>query len=468
MRLLRAVLLATIVCWTASGQTYTISTFAGGELPVNIAATSASFSPQAVAVDNEGNLFVSDAAENVVLRLDAKTSILTLVAGNGTAGFSGDNGPAVSSQLNGPQGVTLDVAGNLYIADGGNNAIRKVSNGVITTVAGNGTAGFSGDNGPATSGQLSTPFGVAVDSAGNLYIADRDNYRIRKVLNGIISTVAGNGVSGYSGDNGPAASAQMSDPQGLAVDSAGSLYVADEGNNCIRKISNGVITTVAGNGAPGSRGDGGPATSAELFFPFGVAVDSFGNLYIADAFSFRIREVSNGVISTIAGTGQSGFSGDNGLAINAQLNSAESVAVDSAANVYIGDNLNYRVRKVSKGVISTVAGNGAPGFSGDGGPATTAQLAFPDGVALDTAGNLYISDFSDQRVRKVSKGVITTIAEIPNPEGLAVDSAGNLFVAAGSLIYKITNGVITAVAGGAECSCRAAPSATAARLPALC
>jgi sugar lactone lactonase YvrE len=231
MRLLPAILLISIVSCSVFGQTYTISTFAGGALPVNIPGTSASLGdgvPQYIAADRAGNLFFP--VQHTVLRLDATTGVLTLVAGNGTTGFSGDNGPATSAQLNFPAGVAVDSAGNLYIADSYNNRVRKVSNGVITTVAGNGTFGFSGDNGPATSAQFGFPYGLAVDSAGNLYIADSGN-RIRKVSNGVITTVAGNGTTGFSGDNGPATSAQLSGPRGVSVDSAGNLYIADANNN---------------------------------------------------------------------------------------------------------------------------------------------------------------------------------------------------------------------------------------------
>ena len=275
-------------------------------------------------------------------------------------GFSGDGGPATSALLNSPQGVAVDSAGNLYIADNGNSRIRKVSNGVITTVAGNGTLGFSGDNGPATSAQLNRPFGVAVDSAGDLYIADAGNNRIRKISNGVITTVAGSGAiyeangglgsgaSGFGGDGGPAISALLSDPEGVALDSAGNLYIADTYNSRIRKVSNGVITTVAGNGTYGFSGDGGQAVSAQLDEPYGVAVDSASNLYIADWQNNRIRKVSNGVIDTIAGDSLvGGFSGDNGPATKAELYYPFGVAVDSVGNVYVADTFNYRIRALS-------------------------------------------------------------------------------------------------------------------------
>jgi uncharacterized protein (TIGR03437 family) len=333
-----------------------------------------------------------------------QTYTIHTLAGNGTQGFGGDNGLATSARLNGPAGVGVDSAGNVYIGDSGNNRVRKVSNGVITTVAGSGTFGFSGDNGPATGAQLYQPMGVAVDSAGNLYIADNLNSCIRKVSNGVITTVAGTatpGDGGFGGDNGPAASARLFWPEGVAVDSAGNLYIADTYNNRVRRVSNGVITTVAGNGTEGFGGDNGPATSAQLGQPSGVAVDAAGNVYIADQDSNRIRKVSNGVITTVAGNGAwglSGFNGDNGPATSAQLEAA-GVAVDTAGNLYIADSDNQRIRKVSNGVITTVAGTGTQGFSGDNGAATSAELDYPWGIAVDSSGNVYIGDEGNNRVR---------------------------------------------------------------------
>jgi sugar lactone lactonase YvrE len=275
--------------------------------------------------------------------------------------------------------VTVDSAGNIFIADTTNERIRKVSvsNGTITTVAGNGNQGSSGDGGPATSASLSVPYGMAADSAGNLYIADTDNSRIRKVSNGTITTVVGNGFQGFSGDGGPATSASLYLPTGVAADSAGNLYISDAVNNRIRKVSGGTITTFAGNGGYRASGDGGPAAIASLDEPLGVAVDSAGNLYIADG-NNRIRKVSNGTITTVAGDGVMAFSGDGVPATSASLQPS-GVAVDSAGNLYIADAVNQRIRKVSNGTIATVAGNGNKGFSGDGGPATSASLNFPGG-----------------------------------------------------------------------------------------
>jgi uncharacterized protein (TIGR03437 family) len=318
----------------------------------------------------------------------------------------------------------VDSAGNLYIADTLDNRIRKVSNGVISTVAGNGTPGFSGDNGLATSAELNGPVGVAVDSAGNLYIADSGNYRVRKVSGGVITTVAGSGGPGYPlvGDNGPAVHAQLN-PVGVAVDSGGNLYIADVGNDRIRKVSNGVITTVAGTGATGFSGDDGPATSAHLDEPWGVAVDATGNLYIADTDNSCIRKVSNRVITTVAGTGTQGFSGDNGPATNAQLNSPWGVAVDPAGNLYVADRNNNRIRKVSGGVITTVAGNGMLGFSGDDGPATSAETYGPTGVAVDSAANVYVAEVGSNRIRILTP-VGSTCTYAVSPTSLQAPASG--------------------------------------------
>jgi uncharacterized protein (TIGR03437 family) len=372
--------------------------------------------------------------------------LIFTVAGTTTPGFSGDNGPAASARLDQPHGVAVDADGNLYVADTDNSRIRKVSNGVITTVAGTGAEGFGGDSGPATSAQLNDPAGVAVDSAGNLYIAD--NGRIRKVSNGVITTVAGGGLS--LADNIPATSAQIG-PYGVAVDSAGNLYVADLPNNRVRKVSNGVITTVAGNGTQGFSGDGGPATSAQLHDPEGVAVDSAGNLYIADTFNQRIRRVSNGVISTVAGNGfgglysSGGFSGDNGPGVGAELGQPNGVGVDAAGNVYVADTLNSRVRKISNGVITTVAGSGTPGFSiGSGGAATSAQLYYPSGVAVGASGNLYIADFGNNLITQLVGPFTSTVGCV-----YSIDQSAQSFGAAGG------NSSVGVLASGSSCAWQA-------------
>jgi sugar lactone lactonase YvrE len=268
------------------------------------------------------------------------------VAGNGNAGYSGDGGPAVRAQLSNPFGVALDSAGNLYIADDGNNRIRKVARaGVISTVAGAGTRAL-GDAGPATGAQLALPGGVALDSASNLYIADFANDRIRKVTPaGVIGTVAGGGTQGL-GDGGPATSAQLNRPSDVAVDSDGNLYIADTGNSRIRKVTPaGVISTIAGGGRAGSSGDDGPATDAQLHFPRGVAADSAGNLYIADSENNRIRKVTPaGITSTVAGNGDAGYSGDGGPATDAQLRSPSRVSLGGASRLYVADEGNNAIR----------------------------------------------------------------------------------------------------------------------------
>ncbi|MGW1283303.1 NHL domain-containing protein [Streptomyces sp. NPDC002586] len=334
-------------------------------------------------------------------------SPISTVAGTGAAGFKGDNEPAVSAQLNRPYGIAVDSTGTVYFSDFNNHRVRKITtDGKISTVAGTGVAGFSGDNGPAVSAQLNYPREVAVDSAGAVYIVDANNHRVRKITaDGRISTVAGTGAAGFSGDGGPATAAPLNLPLGVAVDSTGVLYVVEYSNHRVRKITtDGKISTVAGTGSAGFRGDGGPAVSAQLNGPHEVAVDGAGDLYISDLGNHRVRKITaDGRISTVAGTGAAGFSGDGGPAASAQLNSPVGVVVDSTGTVYIADLGNHRVRKITAdGRISTVAGTGAAGFSGDGGPAASAQLNYPYGLAVDCVDTLYIADHANNRVRKVA------------------------------------------------------------------
>ena len=451
------------------------------------AATSAQLgTPSGMALDAAGNLFIADSGNNRIRKITA-AGIISTVAGNGTSGYGGDGGPATSAQLDRPSDVAVDSAGNLYIACPLSNRIRKVTTaGIISTFAGNGVDGYGGDGGPATAAQLYYPSGVAVDSAGNLFIADSGNNRIRKVWTvGIISTLAGNGSSGYSGDAGSAAAAQLNYPIMVAVDSADNLYISDNENNRIRKVTTaGIISTVAGIGSWGYSGDGAPATAARLATPHGVAVDSAGNFYIADYYNNRIRKVTTaGIISTVAGNGARSFSGDGGPAASAQLDHPLGVAVDSAGSLYITDSYNNRIRKVTTmGIISAVAGGGNGGL-GDGGPAASAKLSHPVGVAVDSVGDLYVSDSDNCRIRKITTaGIISTVAgnstsilvpggedggsytfcfydgdggtatsaHLNHPTGVAVDSAGNLYIADtnNNRIRKVTTaGIISTVAG---------------------
>jgi len=428
--------------------------------------------PSGVAVDTFGNVYIADQWNQRIRKVD-KSGIITTVAGNGSEGYSGDGGLATQAKLHSPIGVAADTLGNIYIADWGNQRIRKVgANGIITTFAGNGIEGYSGDDGPATQALLRHPADVAVDPSGNVYIVDTGNGRVRKVdLSGIITTVAGNGRSGYSGDGGPATQAQLRSPSRVAVDTLGNLYIADLANDMIRKVDkNAIITTVAGSR---EYGDGGPATEANLFMPTGAAIDACGNLYVADNYRHRVRKMdADGIITTIAGNGDGGYSGDGGLATEAQFYYPSGIAVDTLGNLYIADSGNYRVRKVdANGIISTLAGNGIEGYGGDGGPATQARLDYPSDVAVDALGNVYIADSYNNRIRKVDmNGIISTFAgsgiagysgdggpaiqaQIAGPAGVALDSSGNVYIADhnNQRIRKVdTNGIISTVVGNGD------------------
>ncbi|HXP50549.1 MAG TPA: T9SS type A sorting domain-containing protein [Bacteroidia bacterium] len=358
--------------------------------------------------------------------LFAQVYVINTIAGTGPAGYSGDGKPATSAMLYYPLSVSLDSTGNLYIADWDNSRIRKIDqNGVISTIAGNGKFTYSGDGGPAVSSGLNGPTGVFSDPQGNVYLTDIGNGRIREITTqGKIFTVAGNGSYGFSGDGGPATASSFKDPTGVVLDDSGNVYVADVFNNRIRKINKtGIITTIAGNGVAGYAGDGGPATLAELYYPTGIAIDNEDNIYIADEDNNRIRKISSGgIITTVAGDGTASFSGDEGPATLAGLNFPAGVAIDKLNNLYIADAVNNRIRMVNtKGVISTIAGNGVPNYEGDGGLALTASLYNPTSVTIDTSGNLFIGDAFNFRVRKLTRinreisSGIDTISIYPNP-----------------------------------------------------
>ncbi|MCS7158543.1 MAG: hypothetical protein N0A16_12560 [Blastocatellia bacterium] len=488
------------------------------------------WSPRGLAFDQNGNLLVVDTANHRIRRIERRENalIITTIAGTGSSGFGGDGGSAKNAQLSNPRGVAVDAAGNIYIADTGNHRIRKVDgSGNISTVAGDGTRGFGGDGGAATAARLNSPVAVAISPSGDLLIVDAGNHRIRKVSGGTITTIAGTGLPMFSGDGGPAAQASLNVPMHVVFDSAGNLYVADSGNNRVRKIDpSGVITTVAGSSARGFSGDGGSALQARLNMPvalalgddgtlfiadsgnnrvravdpqgvirtvagggigdggdprqatlnlpYGVAVDKRGRLYIADTEHHRIRRLTLGAenprIETIAGTGLSGYNGDERPAIEARLNFPRGLAVDAEGNLYIADTFNHRVRKITPdGVITTVAGTGRAGFSGDGGLATRAELRLPLAVAVDAEGRLYIADAGNNRVRRVElDGTITTIvgtgkrgfggddgpaiaAALDTPAALAFDKDGRLLIAdAGNHRLRrvdLSSGTIVTIAG---------------------
>ena len=335
---------------------------------------------------------------------NGQVGTITTFAGNGTSGYTGDGMAAGSAELTFPSGIAVDGSGNVYFADYTNNVIRKINpGGIISTIAGNGIGGYSGDGSSATDAKLFTPYGVAADSLGNIYIADTYNQRIRKVnTSGVISTFAGTGVAGFGGDGSNATDAQLNEPTGVAIDRFGNVYIADEFNNRIRKVNSSIINTIGGTGDVGYTGDGGAATLAMFNAPFGLATDRNKNLFIAEWGNNVIRRIdSNGIIHTFAGGG-TGWLPDGGLATAAVLNHPMGVTADITGNIYIADYNNNRIRKVSVGgYINTIAGNGLPGFSGDGMAATAAMLSSPGGVAIDGNGNIFVSDGANNRIRKI-------------------------------------------------------------------
>jgi sugar lactone lactonase YvrE/predicted secreted protein len=390
----------------------TISTVVG---PAQFAA------PSNLAMDASANLYISDSAANRVFQYSLKTSVLSNYAGTGavTGAYAGDGGAAAKARLNYPAGLAVDPSGNLYIADSGNYRLREVlpTPLTISTVAGNGFFRFAGDGGLAIDAQLNSPTGTALDSAGNLYFADTDNNVIRKVTpSGNISTVVGNGLAGSSGDGGNPLNASLNAPMDVALDSNGNLYIADAGNAVIRQVvlPSGPITTIAGGGS--ATQDGVPAITAELLGPVAVAIDANLNIYIAEENFGKVAIVTHkdGKINTFAGqsSGFAGYSGDGGPAFGATLNSPEGLAFDGAGNLYIADTGNNVIRKVTPGAtptISTVAGNRTATSGPDGIAATASGVNEPHAVAVDSSGNLYIAEFT--KIREVgSGGLIQTIA----------------------------------------------------------
>ena len=368
-----------------------------------------------ITLDKKGNMYIAMREHNIISRIDTKGT-MTRYAGSGQSGFSGDGGPAANASFRVPAGLAFDSEGNLYIADRENHRVRKVDpKGYISTFAGIGEAGFSGDEGPAVKARLNLPSGVVVDKKGNLYISDRSNDRIRVVdKKGVIRTYAGSGVAGFQGDAGPALKAQLDKPFGIALDETKNLYIADRNNNRVRKVSpDGIITTVAGDGGFFFMGDNGPAYRASVAAPTGVALDSKGNLYIADRNNNRVRVVDRtGMIRTVVGTGQQDYNGDSEVARETNLYLPFGLTVDSNDNLLVIDRSHYRIRRIDpkSGQVETVAGNGVKLFAGDGGPATGATLSFPHGMSVDKKDNLIFSDKGHFRIRKITPdGIINTI-----------------------------------------------------------
>jgi trimeric autotransporter adhesin len=483
---------------TAPAQDFRIiDRFAGGSNGDGGPAAGATLNPNDLVVDAVGNVFIADTGNHRIRKVDAVTGFISTVAGTGVAGYSGDGGPATEADLSGPVDVEIDAVGNLYISDRGNQRVRKVDvvTGIITTVAGTGSPGFSGDNGPATSAQLNSPGGVAVDSDGSIYIADTSNNRIRKVLpGGGIRTYAGNGTFGFAGDGGPASSARLALPADVTIGPVGDLYIADFANQRVRVVhksteriftaagsgqfsicdnvvpeeacfrnplavvydptenvlfladaanhrvrriplSSGIVTTIAGTGVNGYNGDGILAAEAWLEGPSGVGVHPTLGVFIGDQFNHRVRRVPRGgnpLIQTAAGNGNLPYAGDGGPALAAKFNNPAGIAFDSLDNFYIADSENHRIRRIAAdGTVSTVAGSGVSGYAGDNGNALLARLASPTDVVADRSGNLYIADKNNHRVRRVSpSGVITTLlgtgAAASTGDGGAATSAATL------------------------------------------
>src|SRR5208283_1664504 len=424
--------------------------------------------PGGVSVDGSGNIFIADTFNFEIREVVASTGDIQDFAGTGgTAGSSGDGGPATSAELNDPNGLFVDASDNVYIADTENFVIREVSGGTIQTVVGNHTVAFSGDGGAATSAALFAAGGVFVDASDNVFIADTGNCVIREVIaaTGNVQTVAGNGSCGYSGDGAAATSAQLNDPDGVFVDSLGDIFIADTYNSAIRCVVGtaggclgsglavGDITTVAGTPAmPCSEpdtacGDGGLAAAAQLNFPAGIFGDATGDLFIADTLDSRIREVVAATldIQTVAGTGVAGYSGDGGLATSGLLDDPYGVFVDGFGNIFIADSFNSVVREVVAvtGDIQTIAGNGTEGYAGDGGSGNSAELAHPLGITGDAAGNLFVADTENSRVREltstVSAGSVPTSATVP--AGASQQFAATVTGASNTSVTWQVNGV---------------------------
>ncbi|GAB6195335.1 NHL repeat-containing protein [Lysobacter xanthus] len=341
----------------------------------------------------------------------AQAQTVSTTAGNGTVGYSGDGGPATSASLSAPIGVDADAAGNRYIADYTGFRVRKVDPaGTISTVVGTGARGFSGDGGPASAAAIGYVYDIAADRVGNLYLADYENQRIRRIAaDGTISTIAGTGVQGSGGDGGPAVNAQLDYPVGVAVDAGGAVYFTEYGGCRIRKIGvDGTISLVAGTTC-GYSGDNGPATAAQISNPVNLTVDSAGNVLLSEYISNRIRRIdTSGVITTIAGTGAPGSTGDGGPATVATFTAPWGLATDGAGNLYVSELTGARIRRIApNGIVTTFAGTGVPGYNGDGQAASVTQFTTPAGLAIAN-GALYVAEYQPARLRRIA--LFTTCA----------------------------------------------------------
>ncbi|MEZ4365431.1 MAG: hypothetical protein R2939_03975 [Kofleriaceae bacterium] len=462
----------------------TISTIAGNGSVNGVvcggqpATESPLYFPGGVAVDGLGNVFLLSRNHYRICRVDAETGAITRIVGAGS-GYAGDGGPAVAARFSQSYGIAVAADGTLYLADAQNYRIRKVDpqTGIISTFAGTGTNGYAGDGGPATAAEIGRAWGVAVDGDGDVYFADGTNHVVRRVdlATGTITTVAGTGEDGFAGDGGPATAARLRQPSSVGLDGAGNLFILDYADGRVRRVdaATGIITTIGGDGAWGASGDGGFATSAPATWSAGVVPRPDG-IYIAETAAHRIRRVdrATGLIETVAGTGNQGFEGDGGPAREARLSMPYALAFDAAGRMYISDTGNHRVRRVdADGTIATIAGTGAAGFGGDGGVASAAALDEPHGLAFDGAGTLFVADHGNHRVRRIdaTTGVITThvgtgvlgssgdggpatSARLAGPWGLAVNAAGDLWISE-YLGYRVrrvraATGTIELVAGG--------------------
>ncbi len=357
-------------------------------------------------------------ALGAVFTRPAVAQTVTTIAGTGATGmssgsFGGDGGAATAANLYDPCSIAFDASGNLIFSDNRNARVRKITPaGIITTIAGTGVSGFSGDGGPATAAKLTIPGGLAFDAHHNLYVTDGFNARVRKIdTNGIITTVAGNGTSVFAGDGGPATAASFQNPDNVAFDSIGNMYISDWQNNRLRKVDTfGIVRTIAGNGSIGFGGDGGPATAA------GLSVGTFlfdrkGNILLGDPYNHRIRKIDTaGIITTFAGNGTAGFAGDGGPASAATFYSPDFLIYGPNGSIILSDELNHKLRKIdTNGIVSTIAGT-TEGFSGDGGPASAAQFNYPTGMAFDASGYLYVADLWNNRIRRIQfPGMATTV-----------------------------------------------------------